>query len=118
MVWVPFALAGAAWAAYRYLPAGGAPQILLGLGAVALFFWPLSHWPAFTRTWYEEIGMAREEGGGKAKTHTNRKRDGARGGTGGAGGRWKERGSIKLVAVVLNLFRCHQDSAPVSYEIG
>ncbi|CAM9730869.1 unnamed protein product [Ectocarpus sp. 4 AP-2014] len=51
MVWVPFALAGAAWAAYRYLPTGGVPQILLGLGAVALFFWPLSYWPAFTRTW-------------------------------------------------------------------
>lgn len=49
MVWVPFALAGVAWAAYRYLPAGGPLQLLLVLGTAVLFFFPLRHWPAAMR---------------------------------------------------------------------
>lgn len=51
MVWVPFALAGIAWAACRYLPAGGPLQVLLGLVMAALVFCPLHHWPAAMRTW-------------------------------------------------------------------
>ena len=51
MVWVPFALAGTAWAGYRYLPAGGPLQVLLGLVTAVLSFWPLHHWPAAMRTW-------------------------------------------------------------------
>ena len=51
MVWVPFALAGAAWAAYRFLPAGGPLQVLLGLATAVLFYFPLHHWPAAMTTW-------------------------------------------------------------------
>lgn len=49
MLWVPFALAGTVWSAYRYLPVQ--LQIVYGFALAVLFFQPLHHWPEVMETW-------------------------------------------------------------------
>lgn len=49
MLWVPVALAGSAWAAYRFFPLP--LQGLYTLGLAALAFQPLHEWPGFMDSW-------------------------------------------------------------------
>lgn len=50
MLWMPFALVGMVWAAYRYL---SAPlQIIFGVGLAVSIFLPLNHWPAAMESWW------------------------------------------------------------------